>query len=62
VIVLEVLGLLGLVVVIQWLIGLPGEEDEEELAGFRKGELGRGRDLDRSALGRPPDARIGGAA
>ena len=33
-IVLEAIGLLGLVVAILWLIGLPGEEDEEELAGF----------------------------
>ena len=33
-IVLEAVGLLGLVVAILWLIGLPGEEDEEELAGF----------------------------
>jgi hypothetical protein len=34
VIVLEAIGLLGLVVAVLWLIGLPGEEDVEELAGF----------------------------
>ena len=33
-IVLEVIGLLGLVVGVLWLIGLPGEENVEELAGF----------------------------
>jgi hypothetical protein len=32
--VLEAIGLVGLVVAVLWLIGLPGEEDEEELAGF----------------------------
>jgi hypothetical protein len=34
VIVLDILGLLGLAVAVLWLLGLPGEEDEEELAGF----------------------------
>ena len=33
-IVLEAIGLVGLVIALLWLIGLPGEEDEEELAGF----------------------------
>jgi hypothetical protein len=33
-IVFGALVLLGLVLVLLWLIGLPGEEDEEELAGF----------------------------
>jgi hypothetical protein len=27
-------GLVGLALVVWWLIGLPGEEDEEELAGL----------------------------
>jgi hypothetical protein len=33
-IVLGAVGLLGLAVGLLWLIGLPGEDDEEELAGF----------------------------
>ena len=33
-IVFGALGLLGLVLALLWLIGLPGEDDEEELAGF----------------------------
>ena len=33
-IVLGAIALVGLVIGVLWLIGLPGEEDEEELAGF----------------------------
>ena len=33
-IVIGAIALIGLVVVVLWLIGLPGEENEEELAGF----------------------------
>ena len=33
-IVFGTLGLLGLALALLWLIGLPGEDDEEELAGF----------------------------
>ncbi len=33
-IVFGALGLLGLVLALLWLIGLPGDDDEEELAGF----------------------------
>jgi hypothetical protein len=33
-IVLGAVGLLGLAVGLIWLIGLPGDDDEEELAGF----------------------------
>jgi hypothetical protein len=33
-IVLGGIGLAGLVVAVIWLIGLPGEDDEEELAGL----------------------------
>jgi len=33
-IVLGAIVLIGLVIVVLWLIGLPGEDDEEELAGF----------------------------
>jgi hypothetical protein len=28
------IGLLGLLIGVLWLIGLPGEDDEEEVAGF----------------------------
>ena len=31
---LGAIALVGLVIGVVWLIGLPGEEDEEELAGF----------------------------
>jgi hypothetical protein len=34
VIVLQAIGLAGLVAAVFWLIGLAGEEDEEESAGF----------------------------
>ena len=33
-IVFGALGLLGFALALVWLIGLPGEDDEEELAGF----------------------------
>jgi hypothetical protein len=33
-IVLGAIGLVGLVIVVLWLIGLPGDDDEEELAGL----------------------------
>ena len=33
-IVLGAFALVGLVIGVLWLIGLPGDEDEEELAGF----------------------------
>ena len=33
-IVFGTLGLLGLALALLWLIGLPGEDDEEELAGY----------------------------
>lgn len=33
-IVVAVIGMVGLVIGVVWLIGLPGEDDEEELAGF----------------------------
>jgi hypothetical protein len=33
-IILGAICLLGLLVGVLWLIGLPGDEDEEELAGF----------------------------
>jgi len=33
-IVVGAIALVGLVLVVVWLIGLPGEDDEEELAGF----------------------------
>ena len=33
-IVLGAIGLIGVVVAVLWLIGLPGEENEEEVAGF----------------------------
>ena len=33
-VVVGVLAVVGVVVVVLWLIGLPGEEDEEELAGY----------------------------
>jgi hypothetical protein len=32
--VLSAMALLGLVIGVLWLIGLPGDDDEEELAGF----------------------------
>lgn len=33
-IVVGAIGLIGLMIGVVWLIGLPGEDDEEELAGF----------------------------
>jgi hypothetical protein len=33
-IVVGAIGLVGLVIGVLWLIGLPGDDDEEELAGF----------------------------
>ena len=33
-IVFGALGLVGLALLLLWLIGLPGEDDQEELAGF----------------------------
>ncbi len=33
-ILLGAIGLIGVAVALLWLIGLPGEDDEEELAGF----------------------------
>jgi hypothetical protein len=33
-IVVGAIGLVGLVIGVLWLIGLPGEDDEDELAGF----------------------------
>jgi hypothetical protein len=33
-IVVGAIGLVGLVIGVLWLIGLPGEDDEEELAGL----------------------------
>jgi ABC-type transporter Mla subunit MlaD len=43
-VVLGVLGLLGLLVVVLWLIGLPGDDDEEETAGFVTANWDRIRD------------------
>jgi hypothetical protein len=33
-VVLGAIGLVGLLIGVVWLIGLPGEDNEEELAGF----------------------------
>jgi len=33
-IVVGAIALIGLLIVVLWLIGLPGEDDEEELAGL----------------------------
>ena len=39
--ILGVVGFVGLVVVVLWLISLPGDEDEEEAAGFIAGNWDR---------------------
>jgi hypothetical protein len=33
-IIVGAIGLLGVIIVVLWLIGLPGDDDEEEVAGF----------------------------
>jgi hypothetical protein len=43
-VVLSLLALVGVVVVLLWLIGLPGDEDEEEAAGFITANWDRIRD------------------
>jgi hypothetical protein len=39
--VFSVLGIVAFLVVLLWLIGLPGDEDEEELAGLVAGNWER---------------------
>jgi hypothetical protein len=47
-VVLGAIALLGLAVGVLWLIGLPGDEDTEELAGLvTANQLGRSRKPDR---------------
>ena len=43
-VVLSVLVLLGLVCLLLWLIGLPGDDDQEEAAGFVTANWDRIRD------------------